>query len=80
MKIKRHLHPTSPPQKGELKKKKKKVDWKKTVPNSVGRRELGNKVGRKFVKSGAYVTATTSLIGNIGKDKKHMAIHASFQN
>lgn len=49
------------------------------MPNSVGRRELGNKVGRKFVKSGAYVTATTSLIGNIGKDKKHMAIHASFQ-
>lgn len=46
----------------------------------MGRREVGNKVGRKFVKARAYVTATTSLNGNIGQDKKHLAIHATFQN
>lgn len=44
----------------------------------MGRREVGNKVGRKFVKSGAYVRAT--IRDNIGQDKKLLEMHTIFQN
>lgn len=36
----------------------------------MGRREVGNRVWRKFVKSSAYVRATASLNGIIGQDKE----------